>query len=336
MIRIVIVGLNFGRHIVDDLAGGQPGVQLAGVCDLDRGKVEASAAQHGVRAYTSLDAVLADPSVDAVGLFTGPGGRGALIERCVAAGKHVMTTKPFELDADAGARALAAARAAGRVVHLNSPGPRPSDDLAIIARWRGEHDLGRLVAAQAEVWAHYREQADGSWYDDPVRCPVAPLYRLGIYLINDLLSLAGPVARVQVETSRLFTGRPTPDQAQVGLRFASGALGHVFASFCIEDGDHYRNAMTLHFAHGTIYRNVGAQRRGSACELALVRGDGNRREVIEAVAARSSGHYDWPAFAADVASRTPLAEDVAAVALDGIRVMAAISRSERAEAPVVL
>ena len=331
---IVVLGLNFGRHIVEDLMRGQAGMRLVGVCDLDQGKAEAVAAMHAVRVYPSLDAILADPGVAAVGLFTGPNGRGGLIERCVAAGKHVMTTKPFELDAAAAERALATARRLGRVVHLNSPAPVPSPDLAIIEGWRAESDLGRLVAAQAEVWASYREQADGSWYDDPVRCPVAPLYRLGIYLLNDLLRLGGPVERVHVEATRLFTGRPTPDQAQVSLRFASGALGQVFASFCIEDGDHYRNAMTLRFERGTIYRNVGPQRGSAVAELALIRGNGSgTRTMRSANCGQISGGYAWEAFARAVADGTPLSEEAADIAVEGIRVMAAIAAAERCGQP---
>lgn len=73
------------------------------------------------------------------------------------------------------------------------------------------------LGARADIWASYREQADGTWYDDPQKCPVAPVFLLGIYLINDLIQLFGPVRDVQVLQSRLSTGRPTADNGQLSL-----------------------------------------------------------------------------------------------------------------------
>ena len=90
-----------------------------------------------------------------------------MIRRIVSAGKDVITTKPFELDPRAARGALEEAAALGRVVHLNSPRPRLAADLRQILRWQQQYELGRPVAARAETWCSYREQADGSWYDDP-------------------------------------------------------------------------------------------------------------------------------------------------------------------------
>ncbi len=305
-IPIVLVGLNFGRHIVEELCrdGGNPHVRLAGLCDLDRAKAEALAAQHGgLPVYESLDAVLADPAIPAIGLYTGPNGRADLLSKIIRAGKDVMTTKPFEIDPDAAVVVLNEARERGRVIHLNSPSPGISPDLAVIQHWRDAYDLGAPVGARADVWTHYREAADGGWYDDPEKCPVAPVFRLGIYLINDLVRLFGRARRVNVLSTRLFTGRPTADNGQLGIEFENGALANVFASFCVRDGDHYRNSLTLNYERGTIYRNVGPQRDGQACDLALVVNDGMwkpRRVADQATVDADSGGYDWAGFAAAV------------------------------------
>src|SRR5690606_32877601 len=127
-----------------------------------------------------LEDVLADPAIAASGLCTPPQGRAELVRRCLEAGKDVMTTKPFDLDLDAAAAVLTEARERGRVVHLNSPSPEPPD-LVQIEAWIREYDLGRPVAARAEMLTSVREEADGTWYDDPQRCPLAPMFRLGIY-----------------------------------------------------------------------------------------------------------------------------------------------------------
>jgi len=123
-IKIGIVGLNFGKHIIKEIVEG-PGrewLELAAVCDIEQAKAREHAQKHGVKAYFDLDALLADCGIPAIGLFTGPVGRADLIRRIVRAGKDVMTTKPFELDPAAGLAVLKEARGMGRVVHMNSPG----------------------------------------------------------------------------------------------------------------------------------------------------------------------------------------------------------------------
>ena len=340
-IPIVLVGLNFGRHIVEELSrdGGNPHVRLAGLCDLDRAKADALAAQYGgLPVYESLDAVLADPAIPAVGLYTGPRGRADLLSTIIRAGKDVMTTKPFELDPQAGEAILKEARELGRTIHLNSPNPGTNPNLAVIERWREQYDLGAPVGARADVWTHYREAADGSWQDDPETCPVAPVFRLGIYLINDMVRLFGRARRVNVFATRLFTGRPTADNGQLGIEFENGALGNVFASFCVRDGDHYRNGLTLNYERGTVYRNVGPRRDGSACELAVVVNDGQwktRRVAEQAGVEAGSGGYDWAGFAAAVRgdADAPVYEiDHVVEPLRVVAAMSASAKSGRAEA----
>jgi predicted dehydrogenase len=290
-IKIAIVGLGFGRNILHDIVdgGGRPYLQTVGVCDLDTDKAAAEAARYGIHAYASLDEILADAAVDAVGLFTPPVGRAALIRKIVRAGKHVVTTKPFERDAAETLAVLREARDLGRVVTLNSPSPTLPPDLAQVEAWRREHDLGRPIAARFDIWGSYHEQADGSWYDDPERCPVAPIFRLGVYLINDAVRIFGEAAEVQVLSSRIRTGRPTPDNAQMNILFRSGALANIFATFCVDDSDNHRNAMTVNFERGTIYRNCGP-------ELNTVRADTSMALVHKAGSAREVRRADFPGY----------------------------------------
>lgn len=332
-IPIGIVGLNFGRHIVETLVSKSASrlFHIAAVCDQDRPKADMYAEQTGARAYYDLDQLLVDASIPAIGLFTGPVGRAALIERCIHAGKHVLTTKPFEADPSAALAVLREARQLGRAVHLNSPSPELPGDVAQIRDWRQEFDLGHPVACRADVWCSYNESADGSWYDDPEKCPTAPIFRLGIYLINDLVRLFGPARQVQVLQSRLLTGRPTADNAQLGILFESGAIANIFASFCINDGDHYRNGLTLNFERGTVYRNVGPRWGGRDYELSLVMSGSAGREIVAETVVRKedgTGTYQWEVFAR--ACRGEHLHDAVTPEqlVDGLRVLQAMARAD--------
>ncbi len=302
-ISIGIVGLNFGRYIVNQVAKEQKKLfEIAALCDLDTGKAERIAKEEKLscKIFSDYEAMLREKGIDAVGLFTGPVGRAELIRKAVDAGKHVMTTKPFETDPGAALEILRYAEKKGMAVHLNSPSPVPSADIKLIEGWIKKYKLGRPVAARMDVWCSYREKADGSWYDDPDKCPVAPVFRLGIYLINDLVRMFGEAESAAVISSRIFTGRPTPDNAQLGILFKNGMVANIFASFCVKDGDHYRNSLTLNFENGTVYRNCGPRRKSlkhGKAELCLVKDSGGKRKIVADVLANSvSGLYDWDSF----------------------------------------
>ena len=340
---LLIVGLRFGRYLIDRIRRGEEGaeVQVGAVCDRDAALAQRTGMELAVPAFGRLEEALADPRFPAVALFTPPSGRADLIRQCLRAGKDVITTKPFELDAEAAADVLEEARRLGRVVYVNSPSPQPPD-VVRIETWMREHDLGRPVAARAEMLTSVREDADGSWYDDPKRCPLAPVFRLGIYAINDLVRLFGPASQVFAQGERLRTGRPTPDQGQLAIRFRSGGLASVFATFCCDNGDRYLNGLLLHCERGTIYRNLDPAMpwrppSGSSARLSLVMGDGAQRRLVatEEIAPRS-GEYPWREFVEAVAKRSTLDASGIATIVEGIRVVAAMAESDRTGAAVDL
>lgn len=297
-IKVCLVGLNFGSWMIENELIGNTWAELTAICDMNRKKADEWAEKLGCAVYYDIDEMLKNKEIGAVVLITGPVGRADLIEKILDAGKDVMTTKPFERSAKKALAVLEKAERLGRVVHMNSPSVLPGKDMQIIYGWREKFGLGRPIAVRASVWCSYREKADGSWYDEEELCPMAPVYRLGIYLLNDIIPLFGQVEEMHVLQSRIFTGRPTPDNAQLSMRFENGALGNVFASFCVNDGQHYRNSLELNFENGTVYRNVGAfpKTDGEPVRLSLsAMTEDGQRIVKEEVSDRGSG-YQWENF----------------------------------------
>lgn len=301
--KIGIVGLNFGRLIIDKIKRGTGSgyFEIAGVCDSDEAKARAESRRIGVPFYTNLDELLQVPDITVVGLFTGPNRRADLIRKIIRAGKDVVTTKPFEHDVLAARDVLKEAARRKRLVMLNSPAPSLSMDVDLILQWQKQYQLGKPIGARAEVWANYREKRDGSWYDDPEKCPLAPIYRLGIYLINDLVQIFGKARAVSATSTRIFTQRPTADNAQIGIEFEGGALANVFASFCIQDQQHYRNSLTVNFERGTVYRNIGPApyRPGVEFEatLSMVACYKSGKSRVLRKKVKWNGHeYPWKAF----------------------------------------
>jgi predicted dehydrogenase len=337
-VRIAIVGLNFGSGIVRlmlrDLAAL---FTIVGVCDAEPARAATLAAQCGVPAFQDLDAVLASPSVEAVALFSGPYQRAALIRRIILAGKDVLTTKPFELNAQAAWDVLALARDCGRTIHLNSPTPYPAADVAWIRQLQTQHRLGSPLAMHAQTWADYQELADGSWYDDPARCPVAPMLRLGIYFLNDFLPLLGPVRAVQCTEARLRTGRPTTDQVHALFQHDNGASSSVFASFCVGDGRPYQDEVVLNYAAGTIRRRMvripGFDMSRDYAEIVVQSPD--CLQTIVTQPGEYAGWYQWAAFHNSVRAgsgpSTQYSEEICA----GIRLLDAVAQAAKRRPEVV-
>ena len=335
-IKIGIVGLNFGKSIAEQQIRTGPGseyFELAAVCDTNEELCQKVAEANGAKPYFRLDELIADPEIPAIGLFTGPAGRAELIGKIIRAGKDVMTTKPFELDSAKALKVLKEARSAGRIIHLNSPAPVPDDGLLQIKEWARTYNLGRPIACRCDVWASYREKSDGSWLDDAEKCPAAPIFRLGIYTINDLCGILGEAESVQLFQSRVFTKRPTPDNAQLGILFKNGAIANVFASFCINDGQYYSNALVLNYENGTIYRNIGPLKRRDIAigdMLSLVVSDkSGDTEIEKKRTLRRTGEYRWDILYDSLNKKPPKDEISPEEIVHGIKITEAMIRAQK-------
>jgi predicted dehydrogenase len=336
-IGIGFVGLGFGGYIAETVLTGpaREFFSIEGVCDADQRKAAEFGERHGLRVHRSLDDLLADDAIAAVALFSEPHGRAALLSRIIRAGKDVITTKPFELDPISTRKVFEEAGSLGRVIHVNSPGAKYPAYLRQMQQWRDEYDLGRPVGCRGEMLVSYREKADGRWLDDPTKAPAAPLFRLGIYVISDMIRLFGRVAKVQTLSSRLFTERPTADNAQLNLLFENGALGNIYATFGVDNGQHYAGSLIFHFERGTIYRNMSPVAYGQAegsSRLSLVT-CGVEKQVItrEFESQEASGSYQWEAFHAAITGSRPVrtpAEDIT----HGVEILEAMARSEKSGA----
>lgn len=299
-IKMGIVGLNFGKAIVRQIRETDAGqyIELSAICDLDKEKTDMMSGDLGVKAYYELDDLLEDPEIAAVGLFTGPAGRAGYLRKIIRSGRDVVTTKPFEMDPDEALSVLREARELGRTIHLNSPAPLLSDDLLMINEWQEKYQLGRPVAFHYSVWKSVREEPSGSWYDDLERCPAAPVYRIGIYLINDIVRILGEADCVNVMTSQLFTKRPTADNAQIGIKFKNGAIGTIFASFCVLDSLWGTNKLVLNYENGTVYKYIrpSAGDDFESDDTPNLFLDQAKKPLVSAKCVRKSGQYQWQTF----------------------------------------
>ena len=178
-----------------------------------------------------LDALIADPGIEAALILTPPRTHQPLVERFAAAGKHVLLEKPLEADTARAEAVVAACERAGVTLgvvlqHRFRPAAR-----ALAARLRSG-DLGDVAAAAVQVpW--WRPQ---TYYDEPGRGTLARdgggvLVTQAIHTLDLFLSVTPRVAEVAAFAATTPLHRmETEDIACAALRFAGGALGTLNAT----------------------------------------------------------------------------------------------------------
>lgn len=340
-LKVGVVGLNFGKQIIDDMilkGSASERFELFAVCATTAEKVKRFTDEYGCKGYVGLEALLEDTEIEVVVLMTGPNGRAEQIRKIIRADKHVMTTKPFEQDAAAAEAVLREARELGKVVYLNSPAAVSNRDFKQIRAWESKYDLGKLVGGHHECWYKSVEKADGSWYDDPAQCPAAPILRLGVYGLNDVMQLFGKPKSVQVMQTRHFTGRPTPDMARLSVLFEDGAMVDTLDGW-VHQPMRGASSLILYYENGTVYRNpplgfesMGGDAPKPPTRLCLQHKD-DCGEITEEIALRPdelSSFYAWDALYEAVTTGERSADETPDAAIvNVIRVLEAVGRATR-------
>ncbi|MBP7000635.1 Gfo/Idh/MocA family oxidoreductase [Amaricoccus sp.] len=301
--RIAIVGLGMAvtPHAKGllDLAGE---VEVAAAFSPSAARREAFAARFPFPTCDSLDAILGDPGIEAVAVFTPPNTHAEIGLACAAAGKHVLMEKPLEVSTARAEALVRSCREAGvRLGVVLQHRFRPAG--MRLAELLASGALGRVVGCSTTIRL-WRPQ---SYYDEPGRGTLARdgggvLMTQGIHTLDLMLSLAGPIEAVTgfVATTPLHR-MEAEDMVAAAARFASGAIGTIEATTAAYPG--FAEEIALACERGT------ALLRGA--ELSVQFSDG-RREAIEPDGSAGGTGADPMAFPHDY-HRAVMADFVAAL-----------------------
>ncbi len=99
-VNIGIIGAGrIGKVHAENLAFRIPAARVVSICDVNRAAAEALAEQLGIpNVCDDYHAAVTDPAVDAVLVCSSTDTHASVIEAAAAAGKHIFTEKPIELD----------------------------------------------------------------------------------------------------------------------------------------------------------------------------------------------------------------------------------------------
>jgi predicted dehydrogenase len=242
MIRAAIVGLGWwGKNLVNAVRDHGDLIRFTTAHTRHPQAVAPFCREHDLRWVADLDAILADPAIDAVVFATPHSAHAEQILRAAAAGKAIFVEKPFTLSVAEAAAAIEAAERAGVVLAVGF-NRRFHPSMGHLRRAVREARLGTIVSIIAEQTAlHGLQLAADAWRAQPGESPAGAMTPIGVHLVDGMIDLLGRIRAV----TALIVNRAAPnggdDTTSVLLSFANGATGHLFCSTAATP--HYRMAV---------------------------------------------------------------------------------------------
>lgn len=270
-IRIAILGTGGMANRHAELFKEIPGVQLVAACDIDRTRVEAFAAKHGIPAsgvFTDFAKLLRECPCDAVSNVTPDAFHAALSIQALKAGKHVLCEKPLGLNHPETRRMVAAAKKAGTVAMVNFS-YRDWAALQAVAAHVHAGEIGELRHVEASylqtwltspIWGEWSTSPGWLWRLSSKHGSKGVLGDVGVHIVDFATYPAGPIKKVFAQL-KTFPKAPknrigdyvldANDSAVLNVEFANGALGTIHTTR-FATGHPNRLALKLHGTEGAL------------------------------------------------------------------------------------
>lgn len=223
-------------------------LQITAVSDLDIGRAQDVAEEHGIPRACTVEELLADPAIDIVLNLTIPAAHAEVSLRAIEAGKHAHCEKPLALNTADG-RAILEAAAQKNVRVGCAPDTFLGGGLQTCRKLIDDGAIGQPVGATAFMMSGGPE----SWHPNPFflyEVGAGPLFDMGPYYLTALVNLLGPIKGVNSLARKSFPERIATSEALYGQRvpvhtpthvaslldFAAGPVGNMITSFDIKGG----------------------------------------------------------------------------------------------------
>jgi len=160
-IQVGYIGCGARAHELINASLALPGVEVVGLCDAYTGRLERAKARTGGRdvIYKDYEELLATASIDAVFIVTPDHWHKAMALDALAAKKDVYIEKPFSFTVEDGLAVLNAVRGSGRILQVGSQSVS-SMEMAKARELVAAGKIGQVTLVRA---AYNRNSASGAW-----------------------------------------------------------------------------------------------------------------------------------------------------------------------------
>ena len=312
MLRAASIGMGWwSDELADAVQGKSDAIRIATCFTRSAEKRAAFAAKYGTQTHESYEAVLADDGIDAVILTTPHSTHAEQVIAAAAAGKHVFVEKPFTLTRASAEAAAEACAEAGVVLAVGQNRRWHSATQALKAMLE-EGALGTILHAEANfsVPSALGYPPD-LWRSNRTESPAGSVTGLGIHMIDALIHLLGPVARVAAQAYRRAVPVDIDDTTSVLFAFESGVSGYLGTLFACP----HTSFINIYGSGGNAFAQIDNSR------LTVQPADGRAHE--EPIEAQDTLRLELDEFAAAVAGAARFTV-TPAEAVHGIAVMEAL------------
>lgn len=217
------------------------------------------------RAYTTVDALLDDPEVQAVYIASPVHSHLEQIEQAARARKHILCEKPLTLNTEQTKQAIDICRRK-KVFLQEGYMMKFHGAHQVIKRMIEEGRLGKVVYMRAQLSCWYPPIA-GAWRQDPKTGGGGALIDMATHLLNLLEYFAGPIRRLTALTGNLVHSYRSEDASTILAEFRSGAHATIDCFWCIPD-EASRTRLEIYgsagavLSEGTVGQSVGGTLEG--------------------------------------------------------------------------
>ena len=217
MIRVGLVGFGMaGRVFHAPLLSSVEGLELAAV--MERTSNKAVERYPGITVYRSLEAMLADASLQLLVVATPNGTHYAVAKEILSAGKNVVVDKPMTLTSAEAAELIGLAKEQN-VLLIPFHNRRWDSDFLTVKKLLDEGSLGRLVSFESRFDRWRPAPLTERLWKESADAGGGTLLDLGPHLVDQALVLFGKPEAVNSDVLREKDGPGVNDSITIRLRY---------------------------------------------------------------------------------------------------------------------
>ncbi len=223
LLPVGVVGAGAITRVAHLPAYARAGVPVAAIADLDTTRARSLADEFAIARVMTLDEMLEDDEIAVLDVAVFPDAQPDIVERALAAGKHVLAQKPLAPTSDRGEQLVEAARSAGRSLVVNQQ-MRYGEGMAaaramVDAGWIGEVSAMYVTVDIATDWSAW------PWL---VESPRLDLMYHSIHYFDTVRAVLGDPVDVTCARGRRAGQLAVGETRTITtMTFASGALANV-------------------------------------------------------------------------------------------------------------
>lgn len=228
--RFALVGcgpIGLGRHL--PAFAGFEGVEVVAVCDMVQEKADQAAAEYDVKAYYSLDEMLASEQLDIIDVATNERVRPEPLTQCLETGAHIFTEKPL----------------VGAKGQMNLTGDDLPTAKEIIDTWR-KHNQHFGINFNYRTLEHtnlLKKAIDEGRMGEPVMMNGVTHFHCWSHTIDLMRWFNGDV----VELSCVYSGDPDAPDRVAWLKFANGSVGSLVGTAQMTPPGAYAESLKMEY-----------------------------------------------------------------------------------------